>query len=160
MKAILSLVNCEFGVRIVPLYPPACRKRRLKGGVHCSLVVTFAAIRLLCPRFKLRPGQKFQTRFLLHAHPCSASGTTTSGTRASPKPGNSPSASEGSIEWVSVLYCIVLHCIVLHCIVLHCISLGLQPVGVQCPPTSLLGEFPGTGSDVLGYRPCWCPSPF
>ena len=23
---------CTFGVRIVPLYPPACRKRRLRGG--------------------------------------------------------------------------------------------------------------------------------
>src|SRR6218665_3272843 len=37
-------------------YPPACRKRQLKG----SLVVTFAAIRLQGPRFKPRPGQKFE----------------------------------------------------------------------------------------------------
>src|SRR6218665_613355 len=82
---------CGFGVRIVPLYPPACRKRRLKGGwVLCSLVVTVAAIRLQGPRFKPHPGQKSEMRFLLHAHLCSASGTTTSGTRASPKPGNSP----------------------------------------------------------------------
>ena len=55
-----------------------------------SLVVTFAAIRLQGPRFKFRPRQKLETRFLLHVHPCSSSGTTTSGTRASPKPGNSP----------------------------------------------------------------------
>src|SRR6218665_2744713 len=46
---------CGFGVRIVPLYPPACRKRRLKGGVHGSLVVTFMAARCQCPRFY--PGQ-------------------------------------------------------------------------------------------------------
>src|SRR6218665_2011515 len=41
------------------------------------------------PRFEVlpRPVQKFGSRFLLHAPPCSASGTTTSGTRASPKPG-------------------------------------------------------------------------
>ena len=46
----------------------------------------------------------------------------------------------------------------------YSISLGPQPVGVQCPLTSSLGEFPnvaiGTGSGILGYRPCWCPSPF
>ena len=41
------------------------------------------------------PRQKFGSRFLLHAHHRSASGTTTSGTRASPKPGNSPK------KWVS-----------------------------------------------------------
>ena len=23
-----------------------------------------------------------------------------------------------------------------------------------------IGEFPGTGSGILSYRPCWCPSPF
>src|SRR6218665_1395642 len=63
-----------------------------------SRVVTFAAIRLQGLRFKPRPGQKFETRFLLYAHLCSASGTTISGTRASPKHGNSPkkSVSEGS----------------------------------------------------------------
>src|SRR6218665_1681195 len=33
-----------------------------------------------------RPGQKFGSSFLLHAHRCSDSGTTTSGTRASSKP--------------------------------------------------------------------------
>src|SRR6218665_3034602 len=47
-------------------------------------------------------------------------------------------------------------------IVLYGISLGKQPVGDQCPLTSSLGEFPGywAGSRILGYRPCWCPSPF
>ena len=60
-------------------------------GVCRSRVVTFAAIRLQSSRFKPWPGQKFETRFLqVHAHTWSASGTTTSGTRASPKPGNSP----------------------------------------------------------------------
>src|SRR6218665_2532029 len=67
---------CGFGVRSVPLYPPACRKRRLKGGwVHCSLAVTVAAIILQGPSFKPQPGQKSEMRFLLHAHLCSASGS-------------------------------------------------------------------------------------
>src|SRR6218665_2939474 len=39
------IYNCGFGVRIFPLYPCACRKRRLKGGVCGSLVLTFAAAR-------------------------------------------------------------------------------------------------------------------
>ena len=34
-----------------------------------SRVVTFTAIRLGGPGFKRRPGQKFETRFLLHSHP-------------------------------------------------------------------------------------------
>src|SRR6218665_180556 len=58
-----------------------------------SLVITFAAIKLQDPtcacRFKPRPLQKFETRFLLLARICSASGTTTSGPSASSKPGNS-----------------------------------------------------------------------
>src|SRR6218665_1781074 len=49
------LYPCRFGVRIVLLYPPACRKRRVKGGVRGSLVVTFAAARCQGPRFY--PGQ-------------------------------------------------------------------------------------------------------
>src|SRR6218665_1947913 len=42
------------------------------------------------------------------------------------------------------------------------LSLGPQPVGFQSPFTSSLGEFHafGTGSGILGYCPCWCPSPF
>src|SRR6218665_509405 len=37
-----------------------------------------------------------------------------------------------------------------------------MPVGVQCPISSSLGEFPviGIGSGILGFRPYWCPSPF
>src|SRR6218665_578105 len=37
-----------------------------------------------------------------------------------------------------------------------------MPVGVQCPISSSLGEFPaiGIGSGVLDFRPYWCPSPF
>ena len=42
-------------VRIVSLHPPACRKRRLKGGVRGSLLVTFTAARCQGPRFY--PGQ-------------------------------------------------------------------------------------------------------
>src|SRR6218665_365187 len=44
----------------------------------------------------------YRRDFCFMRTPCSASGTTTSGTRASPKSGNSPSASEGSIEWVQI----------------------------------------------------------
>src|SRR6218665_2352042 len=46
---------CGFGVRIVLLYSPACRKRRLKGGGRGSLMVKFAAARCQGPRFY--PGQ-------------------------------------------------------------------------------------------------------
>src|SRR6218665_2641983 len=46
---------CRFWVRIVLLLPPACRKRRLKGGVRCSLVATSAAARCQGPRSY--PGQ-------------------------------------------------------------------------------------------------------
>src|SRR6218665_323317 len=37
-----------------------------------------------------------------------------------------------------------------------------MPVGVQCPISSSLSEFPaiGIGSGVLGFRPCGCLSPF
>src|SRR6218665_2682198 len=66
------------------------------------------AIKLQGPRFKPRPGQKSEMRFLFHAHLCSASGTTTSGTRASSKHGNSPKKvsrlSDGSTEWVQIAY--------------------------------------------------------
>src|SRR6218665_2320972 len=54
------------------------------------------------PRFKSRPVQKFEKRFLRRAHSCSASVTTTPGTRASSKSGNSPSASEESIKLVQI----------------------------------------------------------
>src|SRR6218665_3403212 len=42
-------------------------------------------------------------------------------------------------------------------------SLPIAPVGVQCPLTSSLDELPDyyrTGSGILGFRPCWCTSPF
>src|SRR6218665_43569 len=41
-------------------------------------------------------------------------------------------------------------------------SMGSMPVCAQCPLTSSLHEFLGYwgGSGILGYRPCWCPSPF
>src|SRR6218665_2747191 len=43
--------------------------------------------------------------------------------------------------------------------------MGLAPVGVQCPLTSPLGEFQSRllgwlWYPAMGYRPCWCPSPF
>ena len=43
-------------------------------GVRCSRVVTFAAIRLRGPGFKPRPGQKFETRLLLHSYPSGGEG--------------------------------------------------------------------------------------
>src|SRR6218665_2580705 len=55
LRLTLSVTPCWFGVRIDPLYPPACRKRRLKGGVRSNLVVTLAAARFQGPRFY--PGQ-------------------------------------------------------------------------------------------------------
>ena len=45
-------------------------------GVCRSRVVMFAAIRLWGPRFKPRPGQKFETRFLLHSHPGGGEGVS------------------------------------------------------------------------------------
>ena len=67
-------------VRIVALCPPACRKRRVKGGVSGSLVVTFAGARCQGPReVLLRPGQKFGSRFLLHALHVNLSLETTAG---------------------------------------------------------------------------------
>ena len=53
-------------------------------------------IRWQGPRFIPRIGQTFDTRFLLHAHPYSNSGTTTLCTRASPSSENSPKR-----KWVS-----------------------------------------------------------
>src|SRR6218665_830545 len=40
--------------------------------------------------------------------------------------------------------------------------MGSTLVCVKCPLTSSLGEFLGywAGSGILGYCPCWCPSPF
>jgi len=39
--------------------------------------------------------------------------------------------------------------------------MGTAHDGVQCPLTSSPGECLGycAGSGVLGFRPCWCPSP-
>src|SRR6218665_1219938 len=40
--------------------------------------------------------------------------------------------------------------------------MGSAPVGVQCPLSTSLREFLGywSGSGILGFRPCWCLSPF
>src|SRR6218665_1112572 len=41
--------------------------------------------------------------------------------------------------------------------------MGSAPVGAHCPLAFSLGEFLGyigTRSGILGFRPCWCPSPF
>src|SRR6218665_3490545 len=54
---------CGFGVRIVLLYSPACRKRRLKGGVRGSLMVKFAAARCQGPRFYLGQGRNLDRDF-------------------------------------------------------------------------------------------------
>ena len=61
-------------------------------GVGRGRVVTFAAIRLRGPRFKPWPEQRLLTRLCVMLTPYSASGTTTSNTRASPRSGNTPSA--------------------------------------------------------------------
>src|SRR6218665_96450 len=45
-------------------------------GVRRSRVVTFAAIRLRGPGFKPRPGQKFETRFMLHSQPSGGEGVS------------------------------------------------------------------------------------
>jgi len=44
----------------------------------------------------------------------------------------------------------------------NCISLGPQPLvsNVFSFPHSVSFQAIGTGSGILGYRPCWCPSPF
>src|SRR6218665_3646004 len=62
----------------------------IQGEVRDSLVATSAAARCQGSQVLPQPGQKSGSSFLLHVHRCSACGTTTSGTRASPKPGNSP----------------------------------------------------------------------
>src|SRR6218665_205289 len=54
---------CRFGVRIVLLKPPACRKRRLKGDVRGSLVATSAAARCQGPRFYPRQDRNFDQVF-------------------------------------------------------------------------------------------------
>src|SRR6218665_2559548 len=81
---------------IVLLVPP------VQWGVRRSPVVTFAAIILQGPRFKPRPGQTFEMRFLHHA--C-APHTPPRGPQhevPEPVPRNAPSASEESIEWVRI----------------------------------------------------------
>ena len=55
-----------------------------------SLVLMFAASRCECPMFYPGHGRNWDRDFCSMCTPCSASGTTTSGARASPKPGNSP----------------------------------------------------------------------
>src|SRR6218665_2938914 len=49
LRLTLSVTPSCFGVKIAPLYPPACRERRLKGGVRSSLVIRFASTRCQCP---------------------------------------------------------------------------------------------------------------
>ena len=75
--------------------------------IHVYMNMGCSVVEWSSSEIKPRPRQKFETRLLLHAQlhtPCSASGTTTSGNRVSSKlHGNSPSASEGLIEWVIVI---------------------------------------------------------
>ena len=49
---------------------------KVSSGVRRSQVVTFVAIRLRGLRFKPQPGQKFETRFLLHSHPSGGEGVS------------------------------------------------------------------------------------
>ena len=53
----------RFGVRIVMLYPTACRKRRLKGGVRGNLVPTSATNRCQGPRFYHGQGRNLDQVF-------------------------------------------------------------------------------------------------
>src|SRR6218665_995413 len=59
----INMYPCRFGVRIVLLSPPACRKRRLKGDVRGSLVATSAAARCQGPRFYPGPGRNLDRGF-------------------------------------------------------------------------------------------------
>ena len=43
--------------------PPACRKRRIKEGVHSSLMVTFAATRFQGPSFYHGQGKNLERDF-------------------------------------------------------------------------------------------------
>src|SRR6218665_523999 len=57
----------------------------------CAVVVaTFATINLRGPRFKPRPGQKFETRFQLHAHPMLHLWDQNIEYQSQSKPGNPP----------------------------------------------------------------------
>ena len=67
-------INSETCLSPFYLWFPFTREPELISGVRCSRVVTFAAIRLRGPGFKPRPGQKFETRFLLHSHPSGGEG--------------------------------------------------------------------------------------
>src|SRR6218665_253273 len=63
-------------------------------GVRRSVVVKFAAIRLPGPRFKPRPGQKFETRFLGPQHWIP---------EPVPNLETHHQQSEGSIKWVQIV---------------------------------------------------------
>src|SRR6218665_510673 len=99
----------------IQTYGPAPHNRNIwphnsRATVFCLrfwpilLSVLVAVVYPLLSEVLPQPGQKFGSSFLLHVHRCSACGTTTSGTRASPKPGNSPKkrVSGGSPEWVVI----------------------------------------------------------
>jgi len=59
-------------------------------GLLGGLVVMFAAARMPRSEVQTPAGYKFGSRFQLYVHPCSASETSTSFTKAISKPGNSP----------------------------------------------------------------------
>src|SRR6218665_2683550 len=92
---------CGFGVRIVPLYPPACRKRRLTGGMRGSLVVTFAAAKCQGPRFYLDQGRNLDQHFCSMRTPVLLLGPQ----HRVPEPVPSLEThqkSNGSTEWVQI----------------------------------------------------------
>src|SRR6218665_1209112 len=76
-------------MHIIIIIQYMCRNRRLKDARY-SLVVTFGPLDCRVRGLNTDQDKKFKRDFCFMRTPCSASGTTTSGTRASPKPGDSP----------------------------------------------------------------------
>jgi len=56
---------------------------------HHILLCLIQFYSILFSYISTRPGHKFGSKYLLHGHPCSVSGTTRLGTSASLKPGHS-----------------------------------------------------------------------
>ena len=95
---------CGFGVRIVPLYPPACRKRRLTGGMRGSLVVTFAAAKCQGPRFYLDQGRNLDQHFcsMRSCAPLFRFWDHNIGYQSQSQAWKLTKKSDGSTEWVQI----------------------------------------------------------
>src|SRR6218665_1377107 len=74
ITTLIAIINNEhYGCQDISKFIDrlVARKIPMPHRVRRSQMVTFAAIRLRGPGFKPRPGQKFETGFLLHSHPSS-----------------------------------------------------------------------------------------